>query len=238
MGRGSTRRAGAFGFAFSSAIAACAPLALELTVGDGGSQDATTGDVNQAEAGVDASVADSGSSVDAVGDQGGDTGSPDADAQGAPPPMPCAKPADCTMMTTARFCDEEAGVCVQCRSSSDCNGNAPHCVNNLCIACETTADCGDASMVCNTHIPRCANACTSGGTCLPMGLICSPLTGYCVECEGNDEPTADSYCVDASTGAYCYVPAGVCGCRSNADCPSSSAPTCGPVSATGNRFCQ
>jgi hypothetical protein len=229
MGRGSTTQAGAFGFALSGALAACSPLALELTVGDAGSQDATTGDVNQAEAGMDASVADSGSSVDAVGDVGGDT-APDADAQSAPP-MPCAKPSDCTT-TTARICDEEAGVCVQCMSSSDCNGNAPHCVNNLCIACETNADCGDASMVCNTYIPRCANLCTSGGTCSPLGLFCSPANGYCVDC------IDDSYCVGKSTGAYCYVPAGVCGCRSNADCPSSSARTCGPVSPTGNRFCQ
>jgi hypothetical protein len=43
--------------------------------------------------------------------------------------------------------------------------------------------------------------------------------------------------VGSSTGAHCYLAAGVCGCLTAADCPAQT-PVCGPASPKGNRFCQ
>jgi hypothetical protein len=223
-----------------AASSACSPLQLDLTVGDAsvradageaGTPDAFVADTYVADA---IAIADA-QTQDATVDAGQADTSPPADAQeGGPQEMPCSRSTDCASNAATPLCDPDAGVCVQCLSANDCTkGNALHCVNGYCIACSTDADCSDAGtqgMVCNRYIPRCASQCVNGTTCAPQGLICSLTDGYCVEC------TSDGYCSGVATGTYCYLPAGVCGCRSDADCPKSS--TCGSPSPTGNRFCE
>jgi hypothetical protein len=228
--------AGAFPLA-----AACAPLELDLTDGEAGPPDSTVpdvtvpGDATMPDTGrvADSAPAADGSSADGDADAG-------ADADGSVQPLPCSKTADCADASQTPLCNQEGGVCVQCLSASDCGkGNAPHCVSNVCIACQTNADCNDGGteggMACNTFIPRCASTCSAVMNCMQSGqtggLYCNLSAGYCVECTDN------TYCVNAATGTHCYLAAGVCGCVTGADCPST-APTCGPKSTTDNHFCQ
>lgn len=233
---------GAFSFASMLAIATgaadCSPLQLDFAIGEAGPPDASLrADAYDAVDARDATIdeaspsadADSGPTPDAI---------PSGDADAAVPSIPCSTGTDCTSYPATPLCNKDAGVCVECLSPSDCssNGNTPHCVRGLCVACNVSADCDDGGMeggmVCNTWIPRCASTCTSGAVCTQQGLYCSIANGYCVAC------LDDTYCVGKSTGTHCYVPAGVCGCQSGADCPSGSMSSCGLPSPTGNRFCE
>jgi hypothetical protein len=230
------------------AASACSPLQLDLTVGDA-SLSPDSGDATARDAvGSDATVVDSSASdavtsldaQDASADAGAADTSPSVDANDAgPQPMPCAQGSDCTGATTP-YCNTDAGFCVQCLSSGDCGGNTPHCnAAGVCIACGSNADCNDGgagARLCNTYIPRCTSACTTGRDCAqqPSQQPCDQTDGWCVEC------TNGTYCMGNATGTYCYPPpVGVCGCQSDLDCRASTTNrTCGPPSPTGLRFCQ
>jgi hypothetical protein len=234
MEGGRALRAGALvalavgGGVLAAAFMACSPLELDLTEGDASDSsapDGTVGDDVVSER--DGAPAADGPSLEAS-----------ADADGGPP-IPCSQTSDCADAGATHLCEREAGVCVQCLSSTDCGGNTPHCKGNFCIACATSADCNDGGteggMICNQFIPRCASPCATRTDCTQSGqtgqLYCNQTAGYCVEC------TDDTYCAVATNGKHCFLAAGVCGCQANSDCPSQM-PNCGPASPTGNRFCQ
>ncbi len=228
---------------FATGAASCSPLQLDFAIGDASGVEAEPSpDASDATVGHDALLHDASPSLDAdsaVLDSATPSGDADA-AQG----IPCSTGTDCASDSATPLCNADAGMCVQCLSPADCTGrNTPHCINGVCGACSVNADCNEGGadgsieggmeggMVCNTWIPRCASSCMSGFVCTQQGLVCSMVNGYCVEC------VDDTYCVTKTTGKHCYVPAGVCGCQTNADCPNPQMPNCGPPSPTGNRFC-
>jgi hypothetical protein len=169
---------------------------------------------------------------------------PDGAAGDPAAPISCAADAVACNGTATPVCNEEAGVCVQCLSASDCpeRSNIPHCVNNVCIACTGDPDCNDGgstgSRVCNKAIPRCATRCDQDSAACdglgPLPYAClAPEYQWCAECTDQD-----SQCVGRPGGTHCYgLPSGACGCLDDGDCPDAG--RCQPPSGLSHlRFCE
>jgi hypothetical protein len=169
---------------------------------------------------------------------------PDGAAGDPAAPISCATDAGACAATATPVCDEEAGVCVQCLSASDCPSktNIPHCVDNVCMACMDDLDCndgGEGSRVCNKAIPRCATRCDQDSSACdnlgPLPYACLAPQGYpwCAECTDQD-----SQCVGRPGGTRCLgLPSGACGCRDDNDCPDGG--RCQPPSGLSPlRFCE
>jgi len=122
----------------------------------------------------------------------------------------------------------ELGTCVECTSSSQCNGEV--CVNGGCVPCSATVGCA-GDLVCNVPVGVCQE-CLVNLDC-PAGAGCS--AGRCFAGCNNDTQCAGAFCV----GHVCVE------CRANADCPTSEwcdAGLCQPECSTnancsGGRVC-
>ena len=103
-------------------------------------------------------------------------------------------------------------ICQPCTLDTDCVGSGrPFCVSGMCVACKTSSQCNNdaGAPFCsaqNTCV-SCASATGDGGICSGAAPMCDPGSGRCVECVRNgDCPTAaKAFCV-ANQCQGCDVP--------------------------------
>ncbi|MGC4119789.1 MAG: hypothetical protein QM765_35485 [Myxococcales bacterium] len=153
----------------------------------------------------------------------------------------CLVDQDCTGSSTGGLC--RCGVCVGCKSDSDCFVPKPQCNTGLwqCIAC-TQYTCG--SQVCNAdgHCSASCNGCTQNGICYPIDAThCGPVGGACTgSCTGGTPICSGGACVACAANGDCASSAvghvcrsNVCvGCAFNSDCSGTK-----PVCNTGQWQC-
>jgi hypothetical protein len=163
-----------------------------------------------------------------------------------PPVIACASDGPCANTGTP-FCDEDAGVCVECLASDVCPKNRRHCVMGVCVSCTQDSDCNDGgtgSRYCNTLIPRCASRCTvqnmspclhSMDSSIPEECAASDGLPYCVECTMDGDNASE--CRSHVGGTHCFgLPIGACGCQEDSDCPDGG--RCGaPIGPSHLQFC-
>jgi hypothetical protein len=104
-----------------------------------------------------------------------------------------------------------------CSGDDDCaDGNAPYCAQGLCVACKTSSQCQGGAPICSTE-----HACVSCAV-LPAGCplsapACAADSGRCVEC------AADADCLSASK-PICNPASNTCAaCKNDSECAAKSA---------------
>lgn len=87
----------------------------------------------------------------------------------------CTTDDDCNNQPTAKFCDPDIHVCVECAGDDNCSSGV--CNVNICVECVNNDDC--PSGVCNVNIcVECMddNDCEQGRTCRNNECVLSPPT--------------------------------------------------------------
>jgi hypothetical protein len=104
--------------------------------------------------------------------------------------------------TRGLVCDAAAGACVACVRNADCaRGTVCDRAGGACVGCLVDSDCPIDSPVC-TPGHSCSDACASDVDCQdgsgpgPPGdrSVCDPRSHLCVDCVGNVDCGADSFC--------------------------------------------
>ena len=144
--------------------------------------------------------------VTAPPDSAGDSDAAPAVVTPPDPPPDAAPSATCSPRCLA--CIEDAA----CDADERCHPFTGQCVAP-CGPGQT--ECPDDDEVCNEELGVCVS-CTDDVGCTSGDLeICDARQGICVECMD------DSHCTDdPQERPRCLAALGVCGCESDADCPS------------------
>ena len=134
------------------------------------------------------------------------------DAAADVPGTACTSDRTCSAL--GAVCDRDRGVCVECRTRTDCPGTSTACLAQRCVAvtaCTSSRQC--PGQVCGSTIGYCVDcnangdcatgqlcrdnscvarprACTSSRQCSDLGLVCDPNMSVCVECVGDNDCAA------------------------------------------------